>query len=119
MLPIIGAAVLVSRGGMAPLTAVEIVAAVALVCLVPLGVPVGATGPNNFGEKKGPGVLGYPQTWAFFWGKFMTDGIWWFYLFWLPDYLTKQFHMDKHQIMMPTFIVYGVAIVGSVYGGEI
>jgi len=66
-----------------------------------------------------PGVLGYPQTWSFFWGKFLTDGIWWFYLFWLPDYLHKQFNMDKHQIMMPTFIVYGIAIIGSVYGGSI
>ena len=64
-------------------------------------------------------LLGYRQTWAFFWGKFMTDGIWWFYLFWLPDYLKKQFGMTKHDVMLPTFIVYGVAIVGSVYGGSI
>ena len=49
----------------------------------------------------------------------MTDGIWWFYLFWLPDYLIKQFHMTKSQIIMPTFIVYGVAIISSVYGGSI
>ncbi len=61
----------------------------------------------------------YRQLWAFFVGKFMTDGIWWFYLFWLPDYLIKQFHMTKGQVMMPTFIVYGVAIVGSIYGGSI
>ncbi len=64
-------------------------------------------------------LFGYRQAWAFFFGKFMTDGIWWFYLFWLPDYLIKQFHMTKAQIMLPTFIVYGVAIVGSVYGGSI
>ena len=55
----------------------------------------------------------------FFRGKFLTDGVWWFYLFWLPDYLHKQFNMDKHQIMMPTFIVYGIAIIGSVFGGGI
>jgi MFS transporter, ACS family, hexuronate transporter len=59
------------------------------------------------------------QAWSFFVGKFMTDGIWWFYLFWLPDYLHKQFGMDKHQVMLPTFIVYGVAIVGSIGGGSI
>jgi ACS family hexuronate transporter-like MFS transporter len=64
-------------------------------------------------------LFGYRQTWAFFFGKFMTDGIWWFYLFWLPDYLKKQFGMTKHDVMLPTFIVYGVAIVGSVYGGKI
>jgi ACS family hexuronate transporter-like MFS transporter len=64
-------------------------------------------------------LFGYRQTWAFVVGKFMTDGIWWFYLFWLPDYLHKQFNMNKHDIMLPTFIVYGVAIIGSVYGGSI
>jgi MFS transporter, ACS family, aldohexuronate transporter len=64
-------------------------------------------------------LFGYRQTWAFFFGKFMTDGIWWFYLFWLPDYLKKQFGMTKHEVMLPTFIVYGVAIIGSVYGGSI
>jgi ACS family hexuronate transporter-like MFS transporter len=61
----------------------------------------------------------YRQTLAFAVGKFMTDGIWWFYLFWLPDYLKKQFGMTKHEIMLPTFIVYGVAIIGSIYGGGI
>jgi len=64
-------------------------------------------------------LFGYRQAWAFFFGKFMTDGIWWFYLFWLPDYLTKQFNMTKTQVILPTFIVYGVAIVGSIYGGII
>jgi ACS family hexuronate transporter-like MFS transporter len=60
----------------------------------------------------------YRQTWAFFWGKFLTDGVWWFYLFWLPDYLEKQFGMTTKEVWLPTFIVYGVAIVGSIYGGS-
>lgn len=64
-------------------------------------------------------LLGYRQIWAFLVGKFMTDGTWWFYLFWLPDYLQKQFGMTKKEIMLPTFVVYGVAIVGSIYGGSI
>ena len=64
-------------------------------------------------------LFSYRQTWAFFSGKFMTDGVWWFYLFWLPDYLKKQFGMTKHDVMLPTFIVYGVAIIGSIYGGSI
>jgi ACS family hexuronate transporter-like MFS transporter len=64
-------------------------------------------------------LLGYRQTWSFFFGKFLTDGIWWFYLFWLPDYLNKQFGMTKKEVMLPTFIVYGVSIVGSVGGGSI
>lgn len=61
----------------------------------------------------------FPQTWAFFWGKFLTDGIWWFLLFWLPDYLKKQFGMSIHEVMWPTFIVYAISIVGSTYGGNL
>jgi ACS family hexuronate transporter-like MFS transporter len=64
-------------------------------------------------------LLRYRQTWSFFWGKFLTDGVWWFYLFWLPDYLMKQFGMSKLDVRWPTFIVYGVAIAGSVFGGSI
>ena len=60
----------------------------------------------------------YRQTWAFFFGKFLTDGVWWFLLFWLPDYMKKQFHMEGHAIMLPLFSVYGVAILGSVSGGS-
>ena len=64
-------------------------------------------------------LFSYRQLWAFFAGKFMTDGVWWFYLFWLPDYLIKQFNMTNRQVMMPTFIVYGIAIAGSIYGASI
>ena len=64
-------------------------------------------------------LLSYPQTWAFFVGKFMTDGVWWFLLFWLPDYLKKQFGFTSAQVGLPTFIVYGIAIFGSTFGGSI
>jgi ACS family hexuronate transporter-like MFS transporter len=64
-------------------------------------------------------LLRYPQTWAFFMGKFLTDGVWWFLLFWLPDYLKKQFHMDVHQIRWPIFIVYSISILGSTLGGNL
>ena len=87
--------------------------------LIFLGFRKGVSGPNRYGNEGSPGLLGYRQTWSFFWGKFLTDGIWWFYLFWLPDYLNKQFGITREQVMMPTFIVYGVAIIGSVYGGSI
>ena len=80
----------------------------------PAGGAKGDQGKVSWGR-----LFGYRQAWAFIAGKFMTDGIWWFYLFWLPDYLKKQFGMTKHDVMLPTFIVYGVAIVGSIYGGSI
>ena len=64
-------------------------------------------------------LLRHRQTWSFVAGKAFTDGIWWFYLFWLPDYLIKQFNIAPADVRWPTFIVYGIAIIGSVYGGSI
>jgi ACS family hexuronate transporter-like MFS transporter len=70
-------------------------------------------------------MLTYKQTWSFAVGKFMTDGIWWFLLFWLPTYVKQQFcvGLDKettaHYVMISNFIVFGIAIIGSVYGGSI
>ena len=99
--------------------ALGLVIAFAVVAMIVTGLGAGAAAPGKFGKAGSPGLLGHPQTWSFFVGKLMTDGIWWFYLFWLPDYLVKQFHMKIHDTMWPTFIVYGVSIVGSVYGGSI
>lgn len=39
-------------------------------------------------------ALKFKQTWAFAFGKFMTDGVWWFFLFWTPAYLKKQYGMS-------------------------
>lgn len=81
---------------------------------------VAASEDSTTGNKISWGkLLIYPQTWAFFVGKFMTDGVWWFLLFWLPDYLKKQFGFTGHQVMLPTFLVYGIAIFGSTFGGSI
>ena len=93
--------------------------ALALIAMIVAGFKKGLPGSDKFGNTSSPGLLGHRQTWAFFVGKLMTDGVWWFYLFWLPDYLVKQFHMPIHDTMWPTFIVFGFAIVGSVYGGSI
>ncbi len=70
-------------------------------------------------------MLTYKQTWSFVVGKFMTDGVWWFLLFWLPTYVKQQFCTDMtpeataHTVMITNFIVFGIAIIGSVYGGSI
>ena len=91
----------------------------AVIAMVAAGFQSGADGPGKFGNPASPGLLGHRQTWCFFVGKFMTDGVWWFYLFWLPAYLDTQFNIKGHAVMLPTFIVYGVAIIGSVYGGSL
>lgn len=62
-------------------------------------------------------LLGYRQTWAFAFGKFMTDGVWWFYLFWLPKYLEAQFGLLKTEIMIPLAVLYSMTMVGSIGGG--
>lgn len=62
-------------------------------------------------------LLGFKQTWAFAIGKFLTDGIWWFYLFWLPKFLTAQFQLHKEQISVPVALVYLIASIGSIFGG--
>lgn len=59
------------------------------------------------------------QTWAFAIGKFMTDPIWWVYLFWLPDFLNKQHGLDLKSFGLPLAIIYIIADVGSIGGGWI
>ena len=62
-------------------------------------------------------LLKYRQTWAFSFGKFMTDGVWWFFLFWLPAYLKAQYGMTGMEVALPLALLYMLASVGSVGGG--
>ena len=58
----------------------------------------------------------YKQTWAFAFGKFMTDGVWWFYLFWTPAYLSSVYKMDSTQSAFPLFVLYIITLL-SIIGG--
>ncbi len=75
---------------------------------------------NNFSS---PGkvpwfkLLDHKQTWAFSFGKFMTDGVWWFFLFWLPAYLKDQYGMTGTDIMFPLAVLYSMTMFGSINGG--
>lgn len=62
-------------------------------------------------------LLGYRQTWAFALGKFLTDPVWWFYLFWLPDFLESQYGIRGTAVAVPVATVYMISTVGSVFGG--
>lgn len=62
-------------------------------------------------------LLGYRQTWAVVFGKFLTDPIWWFYLFWLPDFLESEYHLKGIAIGLPVALVYSLSTVGSIVGG--
>ncbi|WP_316798798.1 MFS transporter [Pedobacter frigidisoli] len=58
----------------------------------------------------------YNQTWAFAFGKFMTDGVWWFFLFWTPAYLKSVYGMDSTQSALPLFVLYMITLL-SIIGG--
>jgi ACS family hexuronate transporter-like MFS transporter len=62
-------------------------------------------------------LLRIPQTWAFSIPKGLTDPIWWFYLYWLPDFFSKQYHLDLKHLGLPLIIVYTASSVGSIGGG--
>lgn len=62
--------------------------------------------------------LSFKQTWAFAFGKFMTDGVWWFFLFWTPAYLKMQYGMEGTQIAWPIAVLYTITVLGSVFGGK-
>jgi ACS family hexuronate transporter-like MFS transporter len=64
-------------------------------------------------------VLPCKETWAFAIGKFLTDPIWWFYLFWLPRYLQSTFGLSLSSNRLPLVVVYSVSTVGSIGGGWI
>jgi ACS family hexuronate transporter-like MFS transporter len=58
-------------------------------------------------------------TWAYGIGKFLTDPVWWFFLFWLPKYLQETFRLPLSGIVLPTIVVYNISTVGSIGGGWI
>jgi ACS family hexuronate transporter-like MFS transporter len=62
-------------------------------------------------------LLKHKQTWAFAIAKFMTDPIWWLYLFWVPDFLNRNYGIDLKTIGPPLVAIYLVADVGSIGGG--
>jgi ACS family hexuronate transporter-like MFS transporter len=73
-------------------------------------------------EKPGPSMpwvklFGYRQTWAYAIPKFLTDPIWWFYLYWLPGYFSAKFNLSLVGLGLPILIVYNASAIGSIYGG--
>lgn len=57
------------------------------------------------------------QTWAFIIGKFFTDPIWYFFLFWLPSYFSSTFHLDLKKPSLPLVVVYTATTIGAIGGG--
>ncbi len=62
-------------------------------------------------------LLRLKETWAYALGKFLTDPIWWLYLFWLPDFLSKRYSLDLKSFGPPLVAIYLLSDIGSVVGG--
>ena len=79
--------------------------------------------PQEGKEEKKMGFLQsfcYKQTWAFVFGKFMTDGVWWFFLFWTPAYISDVYGFSSYSptAMLLIFVLYAITML-SIYGGKL
>lgn len=59
----------------------------------------------------------YKQTWSFAIGKFLTDGVWWFLLFWIPAYLSAVYGLDSTQSAPHVFVVYAISMISVFAAG--
>ncbi len=77
---------------------------------------------SDFDSKKIPFLkcFRYRQTWAVFMGKFLTDGVWWFFLFWTPAYISEVYgySSDTHTAQLLIFVLYAITML-SLYGGKL
>ena len=62
-------------------------------------------------------VLPHRAAWAFAIAKFLTDPIWWLYLFWVPDFFSRTYGLDLKTLGLPIVVIYQIASIGSVGGG--
>lgn len=62
-------------------------------------------------------LIRYRQTWAFIAGKFLTDPVWWLYLFWAPSFLQHNYGLTLAQVGVPIMVIYLISDVGSISGG--
>jgi ACS family hexuronate transporter-like MFS transporter len=73
--------------------------------------------PESLARVPWARLLPCKETWAFGFGKLLTDGVWWFYIFWMPGYWQKTFHLTLESNRFPVMLSFGVSIVGGIYGG--
>ncbi len=92
-----------------------------------VGPPASGAGAHGTSTGGGSFVEGGPilwrrlltlrETWAFTLGRFLIDPIWWMFLFWLPDFFAKRYHLNLVDFGPPLAVVYVVSDLGSIAGG--
>src|SRR3954471_1759669 len=78
---------------------------------------ISADPPDPVARVSWKTLLPHRQTWTVATAKFMTDPIWWVYLFWIPDFFSRKFGLSLLELGPPVIVVYLVSDVGSVFGG--
>lgn len=73
--------------------------------------------PDSEAKVSWKRVFPLRQTWAVASAKLLTDPVWWFYLFWLADFLKKKYDLSMTSLSLPLIVIYLVADVGSIGGG--
>ena len=64
-------------------------------------------------------LLAYRQSWSPILVRFLTDPIWWFFLFWLPDFFSKHFRYNIKESALPLIVIYALVTVLSILGGTL
>jgi MFS transporter, ACS family, hexuronate transporter len=80
------------------------------------------SGPSELVEPAGlslRAVLRYRQAWGYAWAKFLTDPVWWFYLFWIPIYLNDVRHFTASQRATALTVIYAISSAGALLGGAV
>ncbi|MGC8517063.1 MAG: MFS transporter [Steroidobacteraceae bacterium] len=83
-----------------------------------LPAPSPQSGSTEHRERAAWGdVLRDRRTWAVIGAKMLSDQVWWFLLFWIPDFFHAEFHLDMMQFAAPVAVIYAAAAAGSIIGG--
>lgn len=77
---------------------------------------VGGNGQRRLPWRR---VIRYPETWAYIMSGVLTAPVWWFYLFWLPDFYGREFGLNFREFGAPLAVIYAVAAFGSIGGGAL
>ena len=85
--------------------------------------PENPVNPDNSEYQEAPvpwrELFRHRQTYAILFSRFVTDWVWWFFLFWTPDFLNKTHGVDLKATVLPLIIIYTMSSIGGIYGGHV
>lgn len=85
--------------------------------------PENPVNPDNPEYQESPvpwrALFRHRQTYAILFSRFVTDWVWWFFLFWTPDFLNKTHGVDLKATVLPLIIIYTMSSIGGIYGGHV